>query len=351
LKSNIGTAQSGVDLTEKEQGYGPARQLFTMVHRPDQSVFNSIMDNPDNQNEEEFLQIRELGAASGVREGDVLLQPRKTYEETIYFHNDVSPDSGSQISRNTRVIAQLPATVASRERASAIVTSGTTEIPAVWRSLVLATPLDTAVALRIVPNSAWMYTAQLPGGSPLSLTDLFSQQGTLVGCDKADGIVTGADSCSGSVRFQFVTDQPDFSISQRVSVSGGNQWGNAPELPAGQTIDYKIEYKNMGTMQQNNVVIKEALGKGVTYVSGSMQLATSATQGHWAPTHVDSIVARGINIGSYASNGNAYIKFTARLPTDDRLACGSTSVIATATVETDNGAKSAASTVWMTRTC
>jgi uncharacterized repeat protein (TIGR01451 family) len=134
-------------------------------------------------------------------------------------------------------------------------------------------------------------------------------------------------------------------------VSGGRDWGHVSNFQAGQKVDYKINYFNSGTTQQNDVVIKVELRDGLTFVKGSTKIATSNTGNRWSPVEHDNLITRGINIGSYAPGGNAYLKFTAQLPTNGSLECGFQSATNVARAETNNGTKSSELTIWIEKVC
>jgi hypothetical protein len=75
---------------------------------------------------------------------------------------------------------------------------------------------------------------------------------------------------------------------------------------------------------------------------GSTYISTSVTKSHWAHTD-DGIVGRGLNIGSYAPGGNAYLKFTVRPRGKTTFTCSGDGSVGTV------GASGAgAVTIWVT---
>lgn len=82
------------------------------------------------------------------------------------------------------------------------------------------------------------------------------------------------------------------------------------------------------------------------------RIITLPTNGQWSPVASDNITTTGINIGSYAPNGNAYVKFKAKVTDNSKLEkCGVNTLINTATAETDDGNKSDTATVTVSKTC
>jgi uncharacterized repeat protein (TIGR01451 family) len=248
------------------------------------------------------------------------------------------------------VSATLPATVDGRERATAVVTSGTAEPPAVWRSLVLATS-GRPVAIRIASDTAKLYTRRVPAGIPVPAGDLFSSRGVLVGCDGMTGDVTGEDDCRGEVRFEFVADQPDFTVTQRAAERGSKQYEYTPRVRPGGELDIKVKYENTGTTQQNDVIIRYELPDQLVYVPGTTTVANSATDGKWQPIDDDGLVRQGLNLGSYAPGGVLYVRLTVRVADAADLRCGTNRLLGTATAETRIRKKLHELTVEIERAC
>jgi hypothetical protein len=347
VPSQSSARDAGVDLSKVSDGWGPDRPMFRADDRPTEPALNAVQNNPQWGDERSFLKVRDTGKAEWAVQGDIALVPGRTYEGVILFHNAARAGVGAGNLRGTHVRAQLPASLAGRGRVSAIVSSGNAAITAVWRSLVMTSPVDQAVAIRIVPDSARLSFARRPD-TPVSVVDLFSDRGALISCAAAPGVVPA--DCQGEVSFRFVADQPNFIITQEVSRSGAGHYGYDSHFSPGDEVDLKMQYKNTGTTQQNDVVLRTEWSPGVDYVTGSMRMANSATGNKWTRVPEDVPVGR-FTIGSYAPQGNAYVRVTVRLPAADSLGCGFTSVFARAVAETKNGSKSVTTDLWIEKKC
>ncbi|MEU9187096.1 hypothetical protein AB0D14_21650 [Streptomyces sp. NPDC048484] len=345
-----GEGRKGLDLSVVTEGWGPGRETFTENGRPDSAVLNSVTDNPKHGDERNFLALKDVSTGQWYSKGDVSLEPGRTYEASIFFRNDADPGTGRGASTGTRVRAQLPAEVKGRKRITGFVQSDNTAPSPLWRSLALVAPADQPVSLRILPDSSRVYTGALPKGAPLPAEELFSGAGTLIGCASQDGVVTGAEQCTGHVQFRFVADQPNFVISQAVSRAATNAQESGLRFTEGTRVEYKLRYRNTGTTQQNYVVLKESLPAGFHYVPDSTHYSMSATGGEWKKT-ADGVMGDGINLGSFAPGGGAYLKFTAILPRAEDLECGLTSTTSTVSARTQNGTKSAESVVLVEKKC
>jgi uncharacterized repeat protein (TIGR01451 family) len=338
-----------VDVGVPEDGWGPGRPLFTAETRPTTAVLNSVTDDPVMGDERFFLRLRRVGAEEWISAGSLSVEVGGRYEGVVSFRNDTAGGS-ARTSRQTRVAMTLPAVVDGRAHATATVSSGTADPPEVWRWLVLAAS-GPAVLIRIVPGSSSLHTARVPAGVPLPAEELFSESGVLVGCDGTTGELTGEDDCRGEVRFQFAVDQPDFTVTQLSAARGTTQYTNVPRMTTGHELDIKVKYKNTGTVQQDDVVIKYALPAELTYIPGTTAVANSTTDGKWSPIENDAVVERGINLGSYAPGGVSYLRLSVRVTDGTDLRCGANQVVGVATAETHNGSKSQKSTIEIERTC
>ncbi|WP_399879982.1 hypothetical protein ACGH7X_00095 [Streptomyces sp. BBFR51] len=339
----------GLDLGSVTAGWGPDRPTFTEADRPERATLNSVTDNPRHGDERNFLSVTEVATGQRYVGGDVTLQPGQTYEATVFFRNDADPGTQTGVSTGTRVRATLPARVKGRERISAFLQSDSAEPARLWQSLALATPADTSVSVRIVPDSARIYTEAAPKGVSLPTDELFSEAGTLIGCSAQDGVLTGARQCEGRVRFRFVADRPNFVISQAVSQAGETVTSGL-RFEVGTRVTFKMHYRNTGTTQQNNVVLRSELPASFRYVSASTSFSTSRTDSKWKKTE-DGVTEDGLNLGSFDPGGGAYLKFTAVLPDEEDVDCGLTNTTSTALARTPNGTKSAESVILVEKKC
>lgn len=336
--------------------WGPDRPTFTMANPAPYVTFNSITDNPTHGDERNFVQIKEASASNSTYGENVTLTPGKEYEVYVYYHNNASSnlnDENSQfkgIAKNTSMRVQMPATVAAGEKAriTGFVSASNANPGQVWDEAYGTSA--SAVALRYVPDSAVIHSNGAVNGKKLP-NNLYTT-GTPLGYDALNGDLPGCNEFAGYVTFKFKVDQPNFEVSKQVSKAGENKYAESVTALPGGEVEYKIKYKNTGTMQQDNVVIKDKLPAGVSYVNGSTQVSNSKTNNQWTTIADNDVVARGINIGSYAPGGAAYLKFKAKVASNDKLEkCGVNTLVNTATAETQNGSKSDTANVVVSKTC
>lgn len=336
--------------------WGPDRPTFTMANPAPYVTFNSITDNPTHGDERNFVQIKEASAANSTYGENVTLTPGKEYEVYVYYHNNASSnlnDENSQfkgIAKDAFMRVQMPATVAAGEKAriTGFVGASNANPAQVWDEAYGTSA--SAVALRYVPDSAVIHSNGAVNGKKLP-NNLYTS-GTPLGYDALNGNLPGCNEFAGYVTFKFKVDQPNFEVSKEVSKSGENKYAETVNVLPGGEVEYKIKYKNTGTMQQDNVIIKDKLPAGMSYVNGSTQVSNSKTNNEWSPIADNNVVGRGINIGSYAPGAAAYVKFKAKVTSADKLEkCGVNTLVNTATAETENGSKSDTANVTVTKEC
>lgn len=332
--------------------WGPERPTYTMATPADHVTFNSITDNAEVGDERNFLTIKEASntAAGGWQDNATAVAGRE-YLVRLYVHNDASENLNLKAT-NTRAKVNVPTTTGKSVQLGGFVTADNATPGEVWDSATLTSAEDFNVAY--IPGSARLYNNAF-GQTGAQLSDgLVTNSGALLGYDKLDGIFPGCFKYAGYVTFKVKVQgktNTDFTMSKLVSKHGENKWVESYAAQPGETVDYLIQYKNTGSTQQDNVVIKDTLPAGMTYVAGSTVLGNSK-----APTGAkisDNVTTTsGVNIGSYATGANAWVIFSAKVAANDNLpACGTNKLVNKATVETDNGNKDDTADVTTDKKC
>ncbi len=332
--------------------WGPDRPTFTTQTPATYVTFDSITDNPSYGDERNFFRIKDAEANNSAYADEVKVEPGKTYEGYIYFHNNASKTFNdaahnySGIAKNVSLRVNMPNTVTAgaKARINAYISADNANPKEVWDEAYMTA--DTAVAIRYVPGSAKIFNGGALNGQ--GIADSFLTSGAQLGYDTW-GTIPGCNEFAGYVTFKFVADKPNFTIQKQVSETGKNDWKDSLTVQPGQTVDYLLSYKNTGTTQQDNVILKDKLPAGMTYVAGSTSVANSANPN--GAKGDDGVTTTGINYGSYAPNGNLFVKFSAKVPSADKLKCGKNALVNTVTVTTPNGSKTDEVTVEVTTEC
>lgn len=331
--------------------WGPDRTTYTMEQPANHVVFNSITNNPNYGDEREFVTIKDVTTGTQLTNTATLL-PGHEYKVQVYIHNNAATnlnESGIGIAHGTTVRAALPASVNGSETVDGFVTASNATPKEIYDTAALKSTGN--VDLEFVNGSAMLHT----NNQHTALSDSIITTGVKVGDKNLSGDWRGCLEYAGAVTFNFKVKQPaasDFTMDKQVrthsSTTGG--WVESLAAQPGDVVDYIIRYKNTGTITQENVVVKDTLPAGVTYVAGSTVLANSNNPTGKAIN--DEVVTNGINIGTYTAGSNAWVRFSAKVADNASLkTCGANTLKNTATVKTGFGNKSDTATVTVNKTC
>ena len=150
--------------------------------------------------------------------------------------------------------------------------------------------------------------------------------GTTLGYDSLNGEIPGCFQYASIVTFRVkaIYDY-DFSVTKLVRLAGETEWKKQVYAKVGDTVEYKITYKNTSDSLEENVVLFDKLGSNQTYVPGSTKLYNSNYKDGLALK--DGLTtSEGINIGDYKANAAAVVTFQVTMQ-DDNLGCGGDNVL------------------------
>lgn len=348
LAALTGVLATAIIVPASLMAWGPDRPTYTWDNPANHVTFNSMTNNPAYGDERNFVRIKEASAPNSTYTDNIQLQPGKEYEVYVYYHNNARTElnaSGVGVAQNAKLRMEMPAIVKAGQTAAinGYISASNAQPQTVWDEARATTNQD--VALRYVPNSATVTSFGAVNGQ--KLPDSLWTTGAALGFDSLNGVLPGCNEFAGYVKMRIVTDAPNFEVEKVVSKSGAGQYSESVTVNAGEKVDYRVMYKNTGTVQQNDVVIKDTLPEGVTFVPGTVHMSNANTNSQWKKIDGDAIVAGGINVGSYLPNGNVYVKFTAQVDGP----CGSTTLINKASANTDNGAKTDTANVVVNKAC
>ena len=91
-------------------------------------------------------------------------------------------------------------------------------------------------------------------------------------------------------------------------------------------MELQIAFQNLETLAVADVMAKTVLPEGLEYVEGTMTLYNSAHTEGFAVEDGTVLFSDGINIGSYDSNSNAYLRFRSKV-VDDSLSFGENTLV------------------------
>jgi len=328
--------------------WGPNRPLFTTAAPAGHVTFNSITDNPVQGFEPNFMRAKAATAPNSTYADNVTIEDGKEYTIFVYYHNNASSHlnaSGVGIAQGTYVRAEIPAIVSGNTASAAYIGASNAAPTVVWDDVTFTS--SSSLRLNMVPGSARIYNNGATNGATLS--DTIVTTGAPIGHDALNGAVPGCNEYAGYVTFNVKATKPTFTVQKQVRVAGTTEYGENVTTKAGDTLEYRVEYKNTGATSQNNVTVKDTLPAHVTYVPGSTTLKNAANPNSKSVS--DNIVGAGLNIGDYTAGSNAYVKFSAKVGAIDTLECGTKTLVNTAKVTVGTDTKQDTANVIVTRTC
>lgn len=328
--------------------WGPERPTYTIDHPADHITFNSITNNPNIGDERNFVGIRETGT-TGTWTDNMNVQAGKTYTVRMYVHNNAA-SSLNLVAENVTAKFNLPTTTGKSIDVSGFLSASNATPQEVYDSATFKSDKDFNLAYQ---TGTLKYENNSFGanGTPLP-ESIFTSAGAKLGYDKLDGKIPGCFQYSGYVTFtvkpQFGAN-PNFTVSKKVSKKGENKWNKTYAAQPGETVDYLVNYKNTGDSQQDNVTIKDTLPAGMTYVAGSAVLGNSVNP-NGIKTN-DGVTGDGLNVGSYAAGANAWVIFSATVPSEDKLTCGDNTLHNVARVTSVGAYKEDSADVTVSKQC
>ncbi len=308
--------------------YGPERKTFTMKEPAGYPTFNSITDNPALGDERNFVRIREAGTNDKFLDS-VKVTAGKEYEVYVYFHNNAMSklnwdETASGIAKDVRISAGLSTwTINSskKSKVSAVISSTNTNPTEVWDEAYLETDSTKDIVMKYVASSATMHNGYEANGAKISGDYLFSKNGALIGEKELNGFIPGCAEYSGYITYRLKADKADSTVKKTVSKDGKNFYSSVDAKP-GDTLTYKVEWKNTGTLDLTNVTFHDKLPSAVTLIDGTTNLVDLAR-----PNGIkmnDIIGKNGFKTGNYGKD--TYVNITYQVKVNDNavdsLQCG-----------------------------
>lgn len=292
----------------------------------DSIVMNSISDSAIGD-EKNFVGIREdTGTNSGkdnVWHDSVKVEEDKTYLVRLYVHNN-SPKEYEGVAKDVTTTFSIPSTIGKSVEVNGYIDTSNANPKTYWDNATFTS--DRNFSLAYVSGSALLENNGIGknGGVALGDSIVDGASGVKIGYDSLNGEVPG---CFKFASYVTIKVKPvfadDYLVEKTVRNEGSKDWQETVSAKIGDTVHFQIHYRNLTDQETKDVMVKDILPKNMEYVKGTTVLYDSLN-----PTGVkieDTITTTGVNIGGFAPNGNAYVRFSARI-IDNELACGANSL-------------------------
>ena len=284
-------------------------------------TFNSISDNPAlGGDEKNFVGARRVDSDSNVWNANTIAaEDGERYYIRMYVHND-NPGGVDAVAKDTAVRFDVAKGSGTEVEMQGFITSSNAS-PAEYYDSVRFTS-DTAFHLEYVPGSAFIENNGIAAGSGMGLSDeiVETETGVLIGYDALDGNLPGGYLYAAYVGIEVrVVYDYSFVAETQVRLAGDDDaaWQKEVNAGIGNEVEFQIAYQNLETAAVSDVMLKSALPDGLEYIDGTMMLYNSAHPEGFTVEDGMVLFSDGINIGSYDSNSNAYLRFRAKVVDDD----------------------------------
>ena len=248
-----------------------------------------------------------------VKDGDIVTI-------RLYVHNN-SPKAEKAIAEGVSAYFSLPTTVAKSHSVIGYLNSTNASPNRYWDEVSLVSSED--FYMEYIDGSA-KYTNSKMG--TVALSDNVIHEAQTLGYEALDGKIPGCYKYDGQVTIQVkIHKSVTAKLSKTVRLKGEKGWNESVEAKIGDEVEFQIEYVNLTASQVNNVMIRDVLPTNLEYVAGSTILYNSNYK-NGTKVVEDTVTTSGINIGSYNTNGNAYVRFTAKV-INKSLACGNNQLV------------------------
>jgi uncharacterized repeat protein (TIGR01451 family)/LPXTG-motif cell wall-anchored protein len=347
----VATLTAAVIIPTIATAWGPTRPTFTTAVPATYVTFDSITDNPVQGDERNFMQIKDASAASSTYADSMSLVAGHTYTVFMYYHNDASSSlnaSGAGIAHGAYIRTALPNIVSGSNEAGAYIGASNANPTEVYDDVTLTS--TSALDINYVPGSAHIYNQGPINGD--TLPDSIATTGTPLGYYSLTdgGTLPGCNQYAGYVTYNFTATSSSYTFNKQVSKHGANTWGKTYAAQPGETVDYLLEYRNTGTENNNNVVIKDQLPAGETYIPGSTTYGNATFPNGTKAT--DDVTTTGINVGNYGPGANAWVLYSAKVNDNGSLpVCGPNTLINNAEANVGSATVPSSANVTTTETC
>lgn len=248
-----------------------------------------------------------------VKDGDVVTI-------RLYVHNN-SPKGEKKIAEGVSANFSLPTTVAKSHTVIGYLNSSNATPNRYWDEVKLTSSED--FYMEYVEGSA-KYTNSKMG--TVALSNNIINSAVTLGYEKLDGKIPGCYQYDGQVTIQVkIHKSVTAKLAKTVRIKGAKGWNESVEAKIGDEVEFQIEYVNLTSEKVDNVMIRDVLPTNLEYVKDSTVLYNSNYQ-NGTKVVENTLTTSGINIGSYGVNGNAYVRFTAKV-VNKSLACGNNQLV------------------------
>ena len=298
----------------------------------DKITFNSISNDPTIGDEKNFVSARKYNdtdLSHPWRDNDITVEDGGEYVIRMYVHNN-SPKGYNAIAKDVRSFFKVPGTSAKSVRVVGYLDSSNATPTEYWDQVNFNS--DTAFHLEYVSGSAKITNNILKDGkatgqtrdTALSDEIVTNSKGVLIGSESLNGEIPGCYDFSAmvTIRVKAYFDR-SYTVDTYVRLvdDADKSWKKEVDAKEGDEVEFQIAYKNTGNTTQNDVAIDADLPANLRAIPGTTKLFNIKYNDKGFLFDGNSIIDKGVLIGSYTAGSNAFVRFTAEV-VDDDFTCG-----------------------------
>ena len=296
--------------------WGPERATFTMDNPATYPTFNSITDNPHIGDERDFVRIGEITPESIDLKNEIEIFPGRQYMVYIYYHNDASATFNdkahdfSGIALGTRMSTSFPTVLTAGEKGTitGTISARNSNPGSVWDEAYITTNANK-IFLHYVSGSAQIYN-DWGTNEWVMPSNLFTQEGALLGLNELNGVVLGCEEYHGTVSYVVQAEELGGSITKTVSKDDAN-FNESANLAPGEEVTFRLAIANTGDVALTNAVVKDTLPDGLTLVPGSVQMRDNDPSAATFEQLSNNLTGTGYNLGTIGTGNIVYITYKA----------------------------------------
>ena len=281
--------------------------------------------------EKNFVGAREdtgvnAGAANVWNGNEITVEDGKTYIVRLYVHNN-NPKDTDAIAEGVTTSFNVSTETGTSVEVNGFIDSTNATPTAYWDNVVFKS--SKAFYLDYVEGSALLENNGIGANGGVKLSDdIVTKNGVKIGYDALDGKIPGcykyASYVTIKVKATFVEQPADYLVEKQVRIKGDKKWQESVDAKVGDTVEYRIHYKNTTDADVENVMVKDILPNNMEYVAGTTMLYNATNPNGIARD--DVITTTGVNIGGYTKDGDGYVTFSAKV-VNKNLACGQNKLV------------------------
>ncbi len=312
-------------------------------------VLNSISDSTIGD-EKNFVGARldngDNGASNVWNGNEINVESGKTYIVRLYVHNN-NPNGTNAVATGVKTTFIIPETTSKSVEVNGIINSNNATPSKYWDNVVFKS--NSNFHLEYVKGSALLENNGIGANGGVKLSDDIISSGVKIGYDKLDGKIPGCYQYASYVTVKVKAVFDNAIVEKQVSKTGeSGTWTESIDANIGDTVYYRIHYKNTSGSSVESVAIKDVLPTNMEYVKGSTILYNASNPKGIARD--DTITTTGVYVGGYANNGDAYVVFAAKI-VDKNLACGKNKLVNWGQVTANNKVTQDSADVMVAKTC